>query len=234
MSERKNTSSLVCVRSVCESAVSSAGFASSTQVHSSPKRPFPAWWCALAICLCAASLQAAVMYEWVGGRPGFSGQILLDSSHSPIGGGTPDDILWAHIHTPDFDVTYDRSLRVADPDGGYHYYLTYHGINYYAAFHPGQFYWNSERIFKMYLTLSDGHGHWLGLGANDPYKGAWNWMYASPDFSYDFSRDAGGAWVAAVPEPAGAGRGAMAALLLFLGFQGVLSYRKRKAARTAS
>jgi hypothetical protein len=50
--------------------------------------------------MAASSRGATFVYSWSGGSAGFTGELVLDSPSSPVGGGTPSDIISAVITDP--------------------------------------------------------------------------------------------------------------------------------------
>ena len=94
----------------------------------------------MALILAGASAQANETYYWTGGEPGFSGEITLDSSFSPTGGGTIGDIVFAEATIP-------------EPGGQAVFYYdprTFGLFSYQAFFQlQGPFSWNSQQITAM-------------------------------------------------------------------------------------
>ncbi len=82
-------------------------------------------------------------YDWVGGKPGFSGKIILDAPVSPLGGGSAADIISIQVTTPINGTLSYPSAEIGDD--AFYGWATY----------SGQFTWNSQQITSMLVQATD-------------------------------------------------------------------------------
>jgi hypothetical protein len=161
------------------------------------------------VLLLGASAKADETYLWTGGAPGFSGLITLDSSVSPTGGGTVNDVVSAMITVP--LPTVPGGTETSE----YTFYFNPQEVTVFT----GLFAWNSEEITSMDIGWAD--------PAPFDYPGFGTEFVKDYDADIaGIAEDDSGLWLAApaaMPEP-----GSASLFALGVGALGLWRWRRRR------